>query len=201
MSAVFFPASGFYGQHGTSLCYTGDRRWYVSSHHRRTLTPWAPCNLCCATSATYLWGSEQSSTFLSVCFCYVICQTVDFFFDLLDVATKDVSFSHQSEQLAESLQGLSSGIVRLYVRERPPVCRISCLCVFVDRLQCSVYQGQSTTPSSVCSAVPRHQWRLLGWPQLYRLPHQSNCNSGLATVANVVRLQASFMIVFIYLSF
>lgn len=57
------------------------------------------------------------------------------------------------------------------------VCRILCLCGFVDRLQCSMYQGQSTTPSSVHSAVPWYQWRPLGWPQLYRLPHQSNCNT------------------------
>lgn len=57
------------------------------------------------------------------------------------------------------------------------VCRMLCLCAFTDGLQCSVYQGQSTTPSSVHSAVPWYQWRPLRWPQLLSLTHQSNCNT------------------------
>lgn len=49
---------------------------------------------------------------------------------ILDAATEDVPFSHQSEQLAESLQGLSSRIVRLYMRERDRLFAKFCVYLF-----------------------------------------------------------------------
>lgn len=167
----------------TFLCVTAEL-W--CPEHLAVFAPQHQQHTCEALSSAPLF---EPSVFV------VLCVQLCMLLYILDAATEDVSFSHQSEQLAESLQGLSSRIVRLYMRERErqTVCRYLCLCVYTDRLQRSVYQGHSTTPSSVHSAVPWYQWRPLGWPQLHRLPHQSNCNTRSSTVANVRSLGSSFI--------
>lgn len=78
---------------------------------------WPPCSLWSATSATYQSGSKQCSTCFALCLCCVVCVKLCIILWILDAAEEDVSFSHQSEQLAESLQGLSCRIYILYISE------------------------------------------------------------------------------------
>lgn len=108
-----------------------------------------------------------------------------------------MSLSHTRVSNWQSLYKVWAAEFSYCVRERQIVCRMLCLCVFIDGLQCSVYQGQSTKPSSVHSAVPWCQWRPLRWPQLHRLPHQSNCTTHSFTVANVKHIQADFFFSFV----
>lgn len=100
---------------------------------------------------------------------------------MLDSSAQDVSVSHQSDQLAESLQGWSRSFTTHLLSMRQTAyndCKMLHLCVFVtDSLQCSVYQRQCATPASVHSAFSRYQWRVLRWPPAYRFPHQPSCET------------------------
>lgn len=84
-----------------------------------------------------------------MCVCVCLC--------ILDSSAQDVSLSHQSDQLAESLQGWSYSITIRPLSIRPTllnVYKMLRLCVFaIDSLQCGVYQRQSATPASIHSAL------------------------------------------------
>lgn len=108
-----------------------------------------------------------------------------------------MSLSHTRVSNWQSLYKVWAAEFSYCVRERQNVCRMLRLCVSIDGLQYSVYQGQSTKPSSVHSAVPWYQWGPLRWPQPHRLPHQSNCTTRSFSVANVKRIQAGFVFSFV----
>lgn len=115
-----------------------------------------------------------------------------------DSTAQDVSVSHQSDQLAESLQGRSHGFTThlLSVRQAAySIYEMLRLCVFVtDRLQCGGYQRQCATPASVHSALSWYQWRVLRWPPAYRFPHQPSCETHIYTQLQICFLMALSLI-------
>lgn len=95
----------------------------------------------------------------------------------VDSSEADDSFSHQSDWLAESLQGWSHRTVFL---NTPFPCDMFLLNVdpsvcLSDSVQCSVYQGHGASPASVHSTVSWYQRRVFWWSRLYHLPHQQSC--------------------------